>query len=35
MVTNDEKAEVVDEAQIEFLNGGLDQVVGEKPVIHS
>ena len=35
MVTNDDKAEMVDEAQVEFPNDGLDDAVGEKPAIRS
>ena len=33
MVTNDDKAEMVDEAQVELPNDGLDDAVGEKPAI--
>ena len=35
MVTNNDKAEMVDEAQVEFPNDGLDDAVGEKPAIRS
>jgi len=28
---NDTKTEIVDEAQLEFANDGLDEAVGEKP----
>ena len=35
MITNDEKAEMVDEGQVEFPNDGLDEVVGEKLAIRS
>ena len=31
MVTNDEKAEMVNEAQLGFPNDRLDEAVGEKP----
>lgn len=35
MITNDEKAEMADEGQVEFPNDGLDEVVGEKLAIRS
>jgi hypothetical protein len=31
MVTNDKKAEMVDEAELGSPNGGLDEAVGKKP----